>query len=257
MNAIEVNHVSKQYGRVQALDDVSIKVNQGEIFGLIGPDGAGKTSLFRIMATLLLPDAGTVSIDGCDVVQQYKTIRQRVGYMPGKFSLYQDLTVEENLKFFADLFGTTVEEGYESVKAIYSQIEPFKHRKAGALSGGMKQKLALSCALIHQPRVLFLDEPTTGVDPVSRKELWEMLKTLKQRNITIVAATPYLDEIKCCERVAFLDEGKVRAVDTAENILTQFADVFNPKGLQHQQSQHQSTSSGYGSGRSALPPYYP
>ena len=236
MNAIEVNHVSKQYGRVQALDDVSIKVNQGEIFGLIGPDGAGKTSLFRIMATLLLPDAGTVSIDGCDVAQQYKTIRQRVGYMPGKFSLYQDLTVEENLKFFADLFGTTVEEGYESVKAIYSQIEPFKHRKAGALSGGMKQKLALSCALIHQPRVLFLDEPTTGVDPVSRKELWEMLKTLKQRNITIVAATPYLDEIKCCERVAFLDEGKVRAVDTAENILTQFADVFNPKGLQHQQS---------------------
>ena len=236
MNAIEVNHVSKQYGRVQALDDVSIKVNQGEIVGLIGPDGAGKTSLFRIMATLLLPDAGTVSIDGCDVVQQYKTIRQRVGYMPGKFSLYQDLTVEENLKFFADLFGTTVEEGYESVKAIYSQIEPFKHRKAGALSGGMKQKLALSCALIHQPRVLFLDEPTTGVDPVSRKELWEMLKTLKQRNITIVAATPYLDEIKCCERVAFLDEGKVRAVDTAENILTQFADVFNPKGLQHQQS---------------------
>lgn len=236
MNAIEVNHVSKQYGRVQALNDVSITVNQGEIFGLIGPDGAGKTSLFRIMATLLLPDAGTVSIDGCDVVQQYKTIRQRVGYMPGKFSLYQDLTVEENLKFFADLFGTTVEEGYESVKAIYSQIEPFKHRKAGALSGGMKQKLALSCALIHQPRVLFLDEPTTGVDPVSRKELWEMLKTLKQRNITIVAATPYLDEIKCCERVAFLDEGKVRAVDTAENILTQFADVFNPKGLQHQQS---------------------
>lgn len=236
MNAIEVNHVSKQYGRVQALDDVSIRVNQGEIFGLIGPDGAGKTSLFRIMATLLLPDAGTVSIDGCDVAQQYKTIRQRVGYMPGKFSLYQDLTVEENLKFFADLFGTTVEEGYESVKAIYSQIEPFKHRKAGALSGGMKQKLALSCALIHQPRVLFLDEPTTGVDPVSRKELWEMLKTLKQRNITIVAATPYLDEIKCCERVAFLDEGKVRAVDTAENILTQFADVFNPKGLQHQQS---------------------
>ena len=243
MNAIEVNHVSKQYGRVQALDDVSIKVNQGEIFGLIGPDGAGKTSLFRIMATLLLPDTGTVSIDGCDVVQQYKTIRQRVGYMPGKFSLYQDLTVEENLKFFADLFGTTVEEGYESVKAIYSQIEPFKHRKAGALSGGMKQKLALSCALIHQPRVLFLDEPTTGVDPVSRKELWEMLKTLKQRNITIVAATPYLDEIKCCERVAFLDEGKVRAVDTAENILTQFADVFNPKGLQHQQSAADAASS--------------
>lgn len=240
MNAIEINHVSKRYGDVQALDDVSICVNQGEIFGLIGPDGAGKTTLFRIMATLLLPDSGNARINGYDVVRQYKAIRQRVGYMPGKFSLYQDLTVEENLNFFADLFGTTVKAGYDGIKAIYTQIEPFKKRKAGALSGGMKQKLALSCALIHQPVVLFLDEPTTGVDPVSRKELWQMLKSLKQRNITIVAATPYIDEIRCCDRVAFLDQGKIRAIDTPDAILTQFADIFNPPGLQH--IQHVTTN---------------
>ena len=233
MNAIEVKEVSKRYGDVQALDGVSISVKPGEIFGLIGPDGAGKTSLFRIMATLLLPDSGTAEVDGYDVVKQYRDIRHRVGYMPGKFSLYQDLTVEENLRFFADLFGTTVEAGYDGVKAIYSQIEPFKDRKAGALSGGMKQKLALSCALIHQPSVLFLDEPTTGVDPVSRKELWQMLGSLKDRIITIVAATPYLDEIRCCERVAFLDQGRIRAVGTPDRILTQFADIFNPKGLEH------------------------
>lgn len=233
MNAIEVKEVSKRYGDVQALDGVSISVKPGEIFGLIGPDGAGKTSLFRIMATLLLPDSGTAEVDGYDVVKQYRDIRRRVGYMPGKFSLYQDLTVEENLRFFADLFGTTVEAGYDGVKAIYSQIEPFKDRKAGALSGGMKQKLALSCALIHQPSVLFLDEPTTGVDPVSRKELWQMLGSLKDRNITIVAATPYLDEIRCCERVAFLDQGRIRAMGTPDRILTQFADIFNPKGLEH------------------------
>lgn len=230
MDAIEVNQVSKKYGRVQALNDVSFRVGKGEIFGLIGPDGAGKTSLFRIMATLLLPETGSVKVDGYDVVRQYRNIRHRVGYMPGKFSLYQDLTVEENLHFFADLFGTTVEEGYDGVKAIYSQIEPFKDRKAGALSGGMKQKLALSCALIHRPSVLFLDEPTTGVDPVSRKELWQMLASLKERDITIVAATPYLDEIRCCERVAFLDRGKLRATGTPEEILTRFADIFNPKG---------------------------
>lgn len=233
MNAIEVNNISKQYGEVDALQDVSFCVKPGEIFGLIGPDGAGKTSLFRIMATLLLPDSGSAQVDGYDVVKQYQDIRQRVGYMPGKFSLYQDLTVEENLKFFADLFGTTVEAGYDGIKAIYSQIEPFKNRKAGALSGGMKQKLALCCALIHQPRVLFLDEPTTGVDPVSRKELWQMLATLKERNITIVAATPYLDEIRCCERVAFLDEGRVRAIGTPQEVLTRFANIFAPKGLTH------------------------
>lgn len=216
MNAIEVKNVSKSYGRVRALDDVSFSVGRGEVFGLIGPDGAGKTSMFRILCSLLLPEKGTATVDGFDVVKQMRDVRCRVGYMPGKFSLYQDLTVEENLKFFATLFGTTVEEGYDSIKAIYSQIERFKDRKAGALSGGMKQKLALSCALVHQPSVLFLDEPTTGVDPVSRKELWEMLLSLKEQDITIIASTPYLDEVRCCERVAFLDQGKIRGIDTPD-----------------------------------------
>lgn len=234
MNAIELNHISKAYGKVQALDDVSLSIRRGETFGLIGPDGSGKTSLFRIIATLLLADRGEARVDGFDVVKQYKEIRKRIGYMPGKFSLYQDLTVEENLKFFADLFGTTVEEGYEGVKAIYSQIEPFKKRKAGNLSGGMKQKLALSCALIHQPSVLLLDEPTTGVDPISRKELWQMLGKLKERNITIIAATPYLDEIKRCDRVAFLDNGHLRDTGLPETILQKYAAVFNPEGLERQ-----------------------
>ena len=231
MNAIEVKNISKSYGRVQALSDVSFSVGQGEVFGLIGPDGAGKTSMFRILCSLLLPDTGTAAVDGYDVVKQMREVRSRVGYMPGKFSLYQDLTIEENLNFFATLFGTTVDEGYDSIKAIYSQIERFKDRKAGALSGGMKQKLALSCALVHQPSVLFLDEPTTGVDPVSRKELWEMLLMLKERGITIVASTPYLDEVRCCERVAFLDQGKVRGIGTPDDILTQFASIFNPSGI--------------------------
>ena len=228
MNAIEVKNVCKRYGKVAALDDVSFTVGKGEVFGLIGPDGAGKTTMFRILCTLLLPDMGTATVDGCDVVKQMRAIRQRVGYMPGRFSLYQDLTVRENLEFFATLFGTTVDEGYDSIKAIYGQIERFSDRKAGALSGGMKQKLALSCALVHSPSVLFLDEPTTGVDPVSRKEFWEMLSSLKERGITIVASTPYLDEVRCCERVAFLDQGKVRGIGTPDNILTQFADIFNP-----------------------------
>jgi len=231
MNAIEVKNISKTYGRVQALDDVSFSVGQGEVFGLIGSDGAGKTSMFRILCSLLLPDAGTAAVDGYDVVKQMREVRSRVGYMPGKFSLYQDLTIEENLNFFATLFGTTVDEGYDSIKAIYSQIERFKDRKAGALSGGMKQKLALSCALVNQPSVLFLDEPTTGVDPVSRKELWEMLLLLKERGITIMASTPYLDEVRCCERVAFLDQGKVRGIGTPDDILTQFASIFNPSGI--------------------------
>ncbi|MCR5472495.1 MAG: ATP-binding cassette domain-containing protein [Prevotella sp.] len=231
MDAIIVNHVSKLYGRVKALDDVSFAVNKGEVFGLIGPDGAGKTSMFRILCSLLLPETGSASVDGFDVVRQMRDVRCRVGYMPGKFSLYQDLTIEENLKFFATLFGTTVEEGYDSIKAIYSQIERFKDRKAGALSGGMKQKLALSCALVHSPSVLILDEPTTGVDPVSRKELWEMLLMLKERGITIVASTPYLDEVRCCERVAFLEHGKVRGIDTPEVILDRFKDIFNPPGI--------------------------
>ena len=231
MNAIDVKNISKSYGRMQALSDVSFTVGKGEVFGLIGPDGAGKTSMFRILCSLLLPDAGTAAVDGYDVVKQMHEVRSRVGYMPGKFSLYQDLTIEENLNFFATLFGTTVEEGYDTIKAIYSQIERFKDRKAGALSGGMKQKLALSCALVHQPSVLFLDEPTTGVDPVSRKELWEMLLTLKESGITIVASTPYLDEVRCCERVAFLDKGKVRGIGTPDDILTQFASIFNPPGI--------------------------
>ncbi len=233
MNAIEVNHVSKSYGPVKALHDVTFSVAKGEVFGLIGPDGAGKTSMFRILCSLLLPESGTATVDGFDVVSQMKEIRRRVGYMPGKFSLYQDLTVEENLQFFATLFGTTVEEGYDSIRAIYSQIERFKHRRAGALSGGMKQKLALSCALVHSPSVLFLDEPTTGVDPVSRKELWEMLAGLKERGITIVASTPYLDEVRRCQRVAFLDQGRIRGIGSPEQILTEFADIFNPPGIEH------------------------
>ena len=236
MNAIEVNSISKHYGKVQALRDVSFSVGKGEVFGLIGPDGAGKTSMYRILCSLLLPDAGTATVDGYDVVSQMKEIRKRVGYMPGKFSLYQDLTVEENLKFFATLFNTTVEENYDSIKAIYSQLERFKNRKAGALSGGMKQKLALCCALVHQPSVLFLDEPTTGVDPVSRTEFWEILAQLKARDITIVASTPYLDEVRSCERVAFLSEGIIRGIGTPEEILMEFRDVFNPPSIEHEGS---------------------
>ena len=235
MNAIEVNHVSKSYGKLQALDDVSFTVGKGEVFGLIGPDGAGKTSMYRILCTLLKPGQGNATVDGFDVVRQMTDIRRRVGYMPGKFSLYQDLTVQENLEFFATLFGTTVEAGYDTIKAIYSQIERFRDRKAGALSGGMKQKLALCCALVHQPSVLFLDEPTTGVDPVSRKEFWDMLITLKESGITIMASTPYLDEVRRCERVAFLDQGKIRGIGTPDEILTRFADIFNPPGIDHEQ----------------------
>lgn len=236
MKAIEVNNISKHYGKVQALRNVSFSVNKGEVFGVIGPDGAGKTSMYRILCSLLLPESGTATVDGFDVVRQMNEIRKRVGYMPGKFSLYQDLTVEENLHFFATLFNTTVEENYDSIKTIYSQIEQFKDRKAGALSGGMKQKLALCCVLVHQPSVLFLDEPTTGVDPVSRKDFWEILAQLKERNITIVASTPYLDEVKKCERVAFLSEGIIKGIGTPEEILTEFRDIFNPPGIEHRES---------------------
>ena len=242
MQAIDIRHISKSYGKVKALSDVSLSVGKGEVFGLIGPDGAGKTSMFRILCSLLLPDSGSATVDGYDVVKQMHDVRCRVGYMPGKFSLYQDLTVEENLKFFATLFNTTIDEGYDDIKAVYSQIERFKDRKAGALSGGMKQKLALSCALVHSPSILFLDEPTTGVDPVSRKEFWEMLGTLKERNITIVASTPYLDEVRQCERVAFLDKGKVRGIDTPENILTEFADIFNPPGIKRKVNEDGNSS---------------
>ncbi len=229
--SIVVTNVSKSYGRVKALDGVSLSVRRGERFGLIGPDGSGKTSLFRIMATLLLPDKGRATVEGYDTVKDMRAIRSIVGYMPGKFSLYEDLTVEENLNFFATLFGTTLEEGYDTIKDIYGQIERFRHRRAGALSGGMKQKLALSCALVHQPRVLFLDEPTTGVDPVSRKDLWNMLGQLEERGITIVAATPYLDEIRRCQRVAYLSEGQLRDVGTPDAILREFSDVFTPTAL--------------------------
>jgi ABC-2 type transport system ATP-binding protein len=209
-------------GKILAVDSVSVEVTAGELFGLIGPDGAGKTTLFRMLTTLLLPDSGSATVDGLDIVKDYKRIRANVGYMPGRFSLYQDLTVEENLNFFATLFGTTIEENYDLIKDIYVQIEPFKNRRAGKLSGGMKQKLALSCALIHKPRVLFLDEPTTGVDPVSRKEFWEMLKRLKQQGITILVSTPYMDEATLCDRIALIQAGTILAIDTPSAIVGQY-----------------------------------
>lgn len=223
---VELNHIVKTYnkGTVKAVNDVSFSVNKAELFGLIGPDGAGKTSLFRILTTLLLADSGTAKINSFDVVNDFKSIRKNVGYMPGKFSLYQDLSVEENLRFFASVFGTTVEENYDLVKDIYIQLEPFKTRKAGALSGGMKQKLALCCALIHRPKVLFLDEPTTGVDVVSRKEFWEMLKRLKAQGITILVSTPYMDEASLCERIALIQNGKIMSIDTPNSIVQKYPD---------------------------------
>jgi len=218
--AIQADHVSKSFpsgkGKAMALNDV------GELFGLVGPDGAGKTTLFRILTTLMLADSGTASVDGFDVVGQFKEIRKRVGYMPGKFSLYPDLSVAENLKFFATLFNTSLEENYDLVKAIYQQIEPFAARKAGALSGGMKQKLALSCALIHRPSVLFLDEPTTGVDAVSRKEFWELLRGLQAAGISILVSTPYMDEAGLCDRVALMQEGKIMGINTPAGITKNF-----------------------------------
>ena len=225
MTAVKINNVVKTYGKkkeVTALSDISFSVSKGELFGIIGPDGAGKTSLFRILTTLLLADKGGATVDGFDVVKDYKAIRQRVGYMPGRFSLYQDLSVKENLDFFATIFNTSVEENYELIKDIYSQIEPFKDRKAGKLSGGMKQKLALSCALIHRPSVLFLDEPTTGVDAVSRKEFWEMLKRLKEQGITILVSTPYMDEASMCDRVALIQSGRILSINTPKGIVETF-----------------------------------
>jgi len=215
---ITVNNLTKRYGKTTALDDVSFEVGVGELFGFIGPDGAGKTTLFRILVTLLVPDEGEAFVDGLHVVRDFKALRLRLGYMPGRFSLYTDLSVEENLTFFATIFGTTIEENYDLIKDIYHQIEPFKKRKAGALSGGMKQKLALSCALIHRPRVLFLDEPTTGVDAVSRQEFWEMLGRLKNQGLTIVVSTPYMDEARLCDRVALIQNGRLLSIDTPANI---------------------------------------
>ena len=234
MKSITVQNFTKTYGKknekVLAVDDVSFEVNHGEIFGLIGPDGAGKTSIFRMLTTVLLPDSGSASIENLDVVKDYKEIRKILGYMPGKFSLYEDLTIEENLEFFASVFNTTVAENYHLIKDIYIQIEPFKNRRAGKLSGGMKQKLALCCALIHKPRVLFLDEPTTGVDPVSRKEFWEILQRLKTQGITMVVATPYMDEAALCDRIALIQHGKILSIDTPENISNSYPDaVFEVK----------------------------
>lgn len=228
MNAVEIKNIKKTFKQdksvVTALHDISFAVNRGELFGLIGPDGAGKTTLFRILTTLMIADHGSASVDGFDVVRDFKAIRKRVGYMPGRFSLYQDLSVEENLSFFATLFNTSIEENYDLVKDIYVQIEKFKTRKAGALSGGMKQKLALSCALIHRPSVLFLDEPTTGVDAVSRKEFWELLRNLQKQNITILVSTPYMDEASLCDRVALIQEGKILDIDTPQDINSKFPD---------------------------------
>lgn len=235
---VVVDNISKRYGKVEALRGVSFAVKPGELFGLIGPDGAGKSTLFRILTTLLLADEGTATVGGADVVKDYKEIRRKVGYMPGRFSLYQDLTVEENLNFFATVFHTTIEENYDLVKDIYQQIEPFKKRRAGALSGGMKQKLALSCALIHKPDILLLDEPTTGVDPVSRKEFWEMLRRLKEQGITIIASTPIMDEARQCDRIAFINEGQIHGIDTPEHILRQFAHILCPPGLEREELRH-------------------
>jgi len=224
MKAVSAQNINKNYRNVQALKDVSLEVDKGEIFGIIGPDGAGKTTFFRILTTLILADHGTAMVEGFDVVKDYSEIRNRVGYMPGRFSLYQDLSVEENLTFFATIFNTTIEEGYDLIKDIYQQIEPFKTRRAGALSGGMKQKLALCCALIHKPSVLFLDEPTTGVDPVSRKEFWEMLQRLKNQGITILVSTPYMDEAGLCDRIALIQDGQFLKTDTPSAIIGDFGE---------------------------------
>ncbi len=222
MASIIVENIKRNYGAVEALKGISFEVKEGEIFGLIGPDGAGKTTLFRILTTLLLADSGKATVDGDDVVKGYKSIRRKVGYMPGKFSLYLDLTVEENLRVFATIFNTTIEENYYLIEDIYKQIEPFKKRRAGDLSGGMKQKLALCCALIHKPVVLFLDEPTTGVDPVSRKEFWAMLGKLKESGITILVSTPYMDEASLCDRIALIQNGSFMKIDTPKAIIEDF-----------------------------------
>ena len=219
---IEVKNIHKQFGDVVALEKVSLTVDQGELFGLIGPDGAGKTTLMRILMSLLLPDSGSATMNGLDVVTDYKKVRLITGYMPGRFSLYPDLTVEENLKFFATVFGTTIQDNYYLIKDIYQQIEPFKTRRAGKLSGGMKQKLALSCALIHKPEILILDEPTTGVDAVSRKEFWDMLKRLKEMGITILVSTPYMDEASLCDRIALIQQGNLMSVATPSAMAKSF-----------------------------------
>ncbi len=220
--AIHIELISKKFKETQALDSVSLQINEGELFGLIGPDGAGKTTLIKILVTLLDSDVGQASILGMDTLHSKDAIRQIIGYMPGRFSLYPDLTVEENLSFFARAFDTTIEENYSLIQSIYDQIKPFKDRKSGALSGGMKQKLALCCALIHRPKILILDEPTTGVDAVSRKEFWKMLQEIKSQGITILVSTPYMDEANLCDRIAFIQNGKILSIDMPNNITDQF-----------------------------------
>ena len=252
--SIQVQNISKSYKQLKAVDNVSFEVNSGELFGLIGPDGAGKTTIFRILTTLLIANEGKATVADYDVINDYKAIRNSVGYMPGKFSLYQDLTVEENLTFFATIFGTTIEENYDLIEDIYVQIEPFKKRRAGALSGGMKQKLALCCALIHAPKVLFLDEPTTGVDPVSRKEFWQMLKRLQQKGITILVSTPYMDEAALCDRIALIQNGKVLKIDSPQAITAKYEKVIydiqskNTHGLIHDLKSYPSHYSVYAFG---------
>jgi ABC-type multidrug transport system ATPase subunit len=242
-SGVIISELSRSYGDVRALDRISMEINRGELFGLIGPDGAGKTTLFRILTTLLVPDSGTAHVYGLDVVKDYKQIRRITGYMAGRFSLYQDLTVEENLRFYATVFGTTVQENYDLIEDIYAHIEPFRNRRAGKLSGGMKQKLALSCALIHKPSILVLDEPTTGVDAVSRKEFWEMLMRLKSANMTILVSTPYMDEARLCDRVALIQKGSLLSVDLPVNVIKGFAkklyalrgpDIYHMKNDLHQ-----------------------
>ncbi len=222
MTSINIKNLSKSYGDTCAVQNLSLEIKKGELFGLIGPDGAGKTTTFRMLTTLILPDEGSATVEGSDIVRDYKQIRNCVGYMPGRFSLYQDLTVQENLKFFATVFGTTIEQNYSLIKDIYEQIKPFSNRRAGKLSGGMKQKLALCCALIHKPEVLFLDEPTTGVDVVSRKEFWQMLAKLKAQGITILVSTPYMDEASLCDRIALMQAGKILSTSTPKQIIAQY-----------------------------------
>ncbi len=222
MPAINIEDITKSFGDITAVSNVTFSVEEAELFGLIGPDGAGKTTLFKMLTSLLIPDSGRATVVGFDTVKNYKDIRRIIGYMPGTFSLYQDLSVEENLNFFATIFGTTIKDNYDLIGDIYVQIEPFKKRRAGKLSGGMKQKLALCCALVHQPTVLFLDEPTTGVDAVSRAEFWAMLKRLKQKGITILVSTPYMDEAALCERIGLIQSGKILQIDTPENITNSY-----------------------------------
>lgn len=237
MSVIEVNNLCKNYGKVKAVDHLSFRVEKGDIYGLIGADGAGKSTIFKILTTLLLPQSGTAAVLGCDVVKEYKQVRSRIGYMPGKFSLYQDLSIEENLRFYATIFGTTIAENYHLIKSIYTHIEPFKKRKAGNLSGGMKQKLALCCALIHKPEILFLDEPTTGIDPISRKELWEMLCNLRDEGITIVISTPYMDEALHCNKIAFMQEGKFLKEESPNAVIKDFrGEIYAVECLDHKRA---------------------